>query len=74
MHKYIIPMFDSKNNRYVDLYEDKCIHYVSITRAKKAVLMLVNSQRHNSSGQLKDSVESEFISDKERPDLILYRN
>lgn len=74
LHKYIIPKFDFGNKRYVDLYEDKCIHYVSITRAKKAVFMLVNTQRHNSSGQLKNGIESEFISDSERPDLILYRN
>ena len=74
LHKYIIPKLDFDNNRYVDLYEDKCIHYVSITRAKKAVLMLVNSQRHNSLGILKNGMESEFISDNERPDLIAYRN
>ena len=74
LHKYIIPSWDFDNNIYKDLEEDKCIHYVSITRAKKLVIFAVNTKRHNSKGNLKDGIESEFISNSDRPDLISYRN
>ena len=73
LHKYIIPTIDFQSGEYNDLNEDKCIHYVALTRAKKVVLLTINSLRHNSRGELKRGEESEFISNITRPDLILYR-
>ena len=53
--------------------EDKCVHDVSLTRARKAVIMAVNSIRHNSKGETKKGIESEFVDNLKRPDLITYR-
>lgn len=74
LHKYIVPKYDFNNNCYPDLQEDKCVHYVSLTRARKAVILSINSQRHNSRGDIKIGEESEFVSNYYRPDLIEYRN
>lgn len=73
LHKYIIPTIDFQTGEYNDLNEDKCIHYVALTRAKKVVLLTINSLRHNSRGELKRGEESEFISNITIPVLILYR-
>ncbi len=73
LHEYILPKIDFKNGGYIDINEDKCVHYVSLTRARKAVIMAVNSIRHNSKGETKKGIESEFVDNLKRPDLITYR-
>lgn len=73
LHEYILPKIDFKNGGYIDINEDKCVHYVSLTRARKAVIMAVNSIRHNSKGETKKGIESEFVDNLKRPDLIMYR-
>lgn len=74
LHKFIIPKYDYNKKEYIDINEDKCIHYVSLTRARKTVILTVNSLRHNLSGEEKTGIESEFIDDTIRNDLIQYRN
>ena len=73
LHKFIIPTIDFNTGEYRDINEDKCIHYVALTRAKKVVLLTINGVRHNSKGEIKNGEESEFVSNINRPDLISYR-
>ena len=70
LHKFIIPKEKFNPNGYVDLEECKNIHYVALTRAKKAVILCLNTKRTNSKGIEKDGIISEFI----RNDLRVLRN
>lgn len=75
LYKYIIPSynFDVNPAVYNDIIECKNIHYVSLTRAKKAVVLTYSTQRHNGKGEIKNSDFSEFIDPCIRPDLKLLR-
>ncbi|WBA82372.1 ATP-dependent helicase [Endozoicomonas sp. GU-1] len=46
---------------YVDLEEDKNLHYVGITRARKACYLLTSLQRFNSRDEVKGGSPSEFF-------------
>lgn len=70
LHKYIIPKWDFKTNNYLDIEECRNIHYVALTRAKKAVVLCWNTIRTNSKGEMKQGFLSEFI----RDDLRILRN
>lgn len=70
LHKFIIPKERFNPNGYVDLEECKNVHYVALTRAKKAVILCLNTKRTNSKGIEKDGIISEFI----RNDLRILRN
>lgn len=74
LHKWIIPSYNFQNKVYNNIDECRCIHYVSITRAKELVILIYNTKRHNSKGEIKDGVYSEFIDPTVRNDLIIYRN
>ena len=70
IHKYIIPREKFNPSGYLDLEECRNIHYVALTRAKKAVILCLNTIRTNSKGELKNGIMSEFI----RDDLRILRN
>ena len=42
--------------------QDLDLHYVGVTRAKKACVLITNSQRHNFNDEVKRSRPSEFLS------------
>lgn len=65
LYKYIFPT--EKDFEYISYNEDINLHYVSLTRAKKYVLMLCGTKRTNGSGIQKKAELSTFILD--RPDL-----
>ena len=70
LHKYIIPKMNFLTNDYLDIAECKNVHYVSLTRAKKAIILCWNTIRTNSRGELKQGILSEFV----RNDLRILRN
>ena len=53
---------DFDNPLYPNWNQDIDLHYVGITRAKKACFMITSTQRHNSIGAIKSSQPSEFLS------------
>ncbi len=74
LHQGIMPMMkrDSNNNwTYKNLQEDVNLHYVSLTRAKKYVLLISSTNRTDSKGQVVNARVTEFISN--RRDLNQYR-
>ncbi len=52
---------DFNNPVYTDLSEDRNIHYVALTRAKKGCILLNGSQRTNNDGETRQARDSEFI-------------
>ncbi|MDY6301308.1 MAG: ATP-dependent helicase [Bacteroidales bacterium] len=52
---------DFNNPLYPNWEQDLDLHYVGVTRAKKACYLITNSQRHNANGQIKKSSPSEFL-------------
>jgi DNA helicase-2/ATP-dependent DNA helicase PcrA len=53
---------DFNNPLYPDWEQDLNLHYVGITRAKKACIMIRGSKRTNSQDVLKSAQDSEFLS------------
>lgn len=74
LHNYILPKIDFDSHDYLDIEECKNIHYVAITRAKKAVVLCYNTIRTNSKGEEKNGVKSDFINEEMRPELKKIRN
>lgn len=74
LHKWILPKHDFAKKDYKNINECTCLHYVSITRAKEAVILCFNTIRHISSGESREGLYSEFINPVKRKDLISYRN
>ena len=61
--------------KYLSLIEEcKNIHYVAITRAKKAVILCYNTIRTNSKGEEKNGIISDFVNSEMRPELRNLRN
>ena len=52
---------DWDHPQYPTLDQDLDLHYVGVTRAKKACFLITSTQRHNSDGVIKKSVPSEFL-------------
>jgi len=46
---------------YKDLSQDLNLHYVGVTRARKACVLCASTQRVNASGQVKQGAPSEFL-------------
>lgn len=63
MNEYEIPFKKYVNWRavYPNENQDLDLHYVGITRAKKACILITTTQRHNKDGDLKPSHPSEFL-------------
>lgn len=64
MNEYEIPFKKYENYQavYPNETQDLDLHYVGITRAKKACFLITNTLRHNSYDELKRSQPSEFLS------------
>lgn len=64
MNEYEIPFKKYENYQavYPNETQDLDLHYVGITRAKKACFLITNTLRHNSYDKLKRSQPSEFLS------------
>lgn len=65
MNEWELPVKLSRNNDWNDLYyldeiQDLDLHYVGVTRAKKACTLITNTIRH-SKGKVKKSSPSEFL-------------
>ena len=52
---------DFDNPQYPSWEQDLDLHYVGVTRARKACILLTSSKRHNSQGEIKKSSPSEFL-------------
>ena len=52
---------DFDNPLYPNWEQDLDLHYVGVTRAKKACYLITNTQRHNADGRIKKSSPSEFL-------------
>ena len=52
---------DWEHPRYPTWEQDLDLHYVGVTRARKACFLITNTQRHNSEGKVTNSAPSEFL-------------
>lgn len=57
----VVENGDFDNPSYPNWNQDLDLHYVGVTRAKKACFMLTNSKRRNSSDMIKKSYPSVFL-------------
>ena len=57
----VVENGDFDNPSYPNWNQDLDLHYVGVTRAKKACFMLTNSKRRNSSDMIKNSYPSVFL-------------
>jgi len=64
LHEYVFPSKNYKNNppTYPSWQQDLNLHYVGITRARKACYLLINNQRHNKRMEKWSGNPSEFLS------------
>ena len=60
LYRFIIPSFGARESIAI-WNEDLNLHYVAITRAKKACFLLSSSKRYNYKGKILDNKESEFL-------------
>ena len=60
LYGYILPSYDAYNNP-AKWNEDLNLHYVALTRAKKACFLLSSSKRYNYNDEIKDGIQSEFL-------------
>ena len=58
LYEFIMPPYKGSQEEYEQSLN---LHYVGITRAKKACFLMQGSIRHNSSGIPKDAIESPFL-------------
>ena len=79
LHEWVIPSKNIINGDFNNCYypswqQDLDLHYVGITRAKKACYMIVNNRRIGSKGYIVAGRDSEFLTlngvDKYRDILI----
>lgn len=61
LYKWIIPRIDYRTKKYSNYLQDLDLHYVGITRAKKACIMVVSTQRRFSNGNSGNAECSEFL-------------
>ena len=67
LHEWVFPakhpvIGDFKHPKYESWQQDLNLHYVGITRAKKACYMIVNNRRLGSKGYIVAGRDSEFLS------------
>ena len=60
-YRYIMPPYKCEEQLYDAYGQALCMHYVGITRAKKACYILLGSLRRNSKGELREAFPSEFL-------------
>lgn len=67
LHEWVLPLKqpgqnqDWNNPTYQDWIQDINLHYVGITRARKACFLISSTERTNSSGVIKKGKDSEFL-------------
>lgn len=61
-YRFIMPPYRYEELTFDAYGQSLAMHYVGITRAKKACYILLGTKRHNKSGQEKDAEPSEFLS------------
>ncbi|NFD75937.1 ATP-dependent helicase [Clostridium botulinum] len=64
LYKYIIPSEGRDRNGvwgYIDLNQCLNLHYVGITRAIDACVILTSTFRYNGKGMIKDGIDSDFL-------------
>lgn len=63
LYEYIMPQrnFNPGESEYLDYFQDLNLHYVGITRAKKACIMITSSKRINAKNQVLSAKDSEFL-------------
>jgi len=68
LHEWVLPAKrpgpgnDWENPIYPSMEQDANLHYVGITRARKACFLCTADQRVNNSGQARQAYPSEFLS------------
>ena len=55
LYEWILPQYNG------DRIQDLNLHYVGITRARKACVLCTSTKRHNSNGEIVDANYSEFL-------------
>jgi len=55
LYQYILPAYKG------DIIQDSNLHYVGITRAKKALFLIWSTERFNGSGDRKRGIKSDFL-------------
>lgn len=60
LYNWILPGYKSLKGDASELTQDLNLHYVSITRAKKFVILCCSTKRTNSKEQVQDAVPSDF--------------
>lgn len=66
MNQWELPMRKIVNNdwnhpQYPTWEQDLDLHYVGVTRARKACFLITSAMRHNGDGAIKNSAPSEFL-------------
>ncbi|KAF2508720.1 ATP-dependent helicase [Flavobacterium zhairuonense] len=67
LHKWVFPAMgpkdgkDWKNPEYLSYQQDLNLHYVGVTRARKACVLVSSTQRTNDKGEVKEAEDSVFI-------------
>lgn len=66
MNQWELPMRKIVNNdwnhpQYPTWEQDLDLHYVGVTRARKACFLITSAMRHNGEGAIKNSAPSEFL-------------
>lgn len=65
LYKYILPKEGYDENHiwsYTEYDQNLNLHYVGVTRAEEACILLTSTKRHNGTGDEKQGVDSEFLS------------
>ncbi|PUZ30055.1 DNA helicase-2 / ATP-dependent DNA helicase PcrA [Chitinophaga costaii] len=79
LYEYVLPQKgpgpdkDWNNPIYTNWTQDINLHYVAISRARKACLLINSTKRTNSGGKIIDARDSEFLS-KDNIQDIRYKN
>lgn len=60
-YQFIMPPYKYDEQLYDAYGQALAMHYVGLTRAKKACYIMLGSQRHNARGEIKDAYPSEFL-------------
>jgi DNA helicase-2/ATP-dependent DNA helicase PcrA len=61
-YQYVMPPYKHEEKPFDAYKQSLAMHYVGITRARKACYILLGDSRHNGKGQLKTATPSEFLS------------
>lgn len=65
LYKYILPKEGLDENNiwgYTEYEQNLNLHYVGVTRAEEACILLTSTKRHNGRGDEKQGIDSEFLS------------